>query len=66
MRLIALLQHHFFSAWIPDAKEKMKFTLNEDKTSGSDLIRAMTPPLCRSHPDSRQPAVRACMSDPSW
>lgn len=38
---IALLQHHFFSAWIPDAKDDLMLSL--DATASGDLIRSVGP-----------------------
>lgn len=38
---IAMLQHHFFSAWIPDQKTEVK--LQTDEVSGRALIREVGP-----------------------
>ncbi|MET0582861.1 MAG: membrane protein insertase YidC [Pseudoxanthomonas sp.] len=38
---IAMLQHHFFSAWIPDPKAEVK--LQTDQVSGRALIRELGP-----------------------
>jgi YidC/Oxa1 family membrane protein insertase len=38
---IAMLQHHFFSAWIPDQKAEVK--LQTDEISGRALIRELGP-----------------------
>ena len=38
---IAFLQHHFFSAWIPEAKDKVN--IQTDEVSGRALIREMGP-----------------------
>jgi len=38
---IAMLQHHFFSAWIPDQKAEVK--LQTDQISGRALIRELGP-----------------------
>ncbi|SDR13512.1 membrane protein insertase YidC [Pseudoxanthomonas sp. CF125] len=38
---IAMLQHHFFSAWIPDPKAEVK--LQTDEISGRALIRELGP-----------------------
>ncbi|MDR2871834.1 MAG: membrane protein insertase YidC [Xanthomonadaceae bacterium] len=40
---IALLQHHFFSAWIPSEQDEV--TISLDQVSGLNLIRAVGPAL---------------------
>ena len=42
---IALLQHHFFSAWIPDARDNISISLDSAANGQQALIRAIGPGL---------------------